>query len=354
VLLLTVRRDDPETGVVVALRDAESGSTFGLSSAQLGGVRYRILTGQTRYLLEVMLSGGNNQEPFVVCLETESGAVTCPGETASSPTTPVPPIQTDEVGAPPATVDPTGACLVRSASGVSINVRSGPGTGYSIVGNLPPNVSVPVLGRLPDNSWLQVNVGSVIGWVSASVVTLDGNCAGIAVVPPPAVPPTAIAPTSQFTPTYTLTPAPDSEAPTSAPSLTPTITNTPNPLLQITPVGRPDRGSVDLSAEPWSTPIINGVTYLDVRVINSGSDSIGAFTVTACLAGVIDASGFPTDYCQSQQVSSLGGNTGKIVTFAVPPGVSGQHGVVATADSGNVIVETNEANNSMSKTMDFH
>ncbi|MEO8395133.1 MAG: hypothetical protein ABI700_19205, partial [Chloroflexota bacterium] len=53
ILLLTVTLTDPATGAVIALRDADSDETLGLSSARLGGIRYRILTGQANYLLEV-------------------------------------------------------------------------------------------------------------------------------------------------------------------------------------------------------------------------------------------------------------------------------------------------------------
>ncbi len=43
--------------------------------------------------------------------------------------------------------------------------------------------------RLPDNSWVQVNVNGVIGWVSTTVVTLGGSCGGIPIVVPPTQPP---------------------------------------------------------------------------------------------------------------------------------------------------------------------
>jgi hypothetical protein len=49
VLLLSVHSDSPASSPVVTLKDADTGETLGLSSARLGGVRYRIPTGATNY-----------------------------------------------------------------------------------------------------------------------------------------------------------------------------------------------------------------------------------------------------------------------------------------------------------------
>ena len=65
-------------------------------------------------------------------------------------------------------------------------------------------MTAPVYGRLPDNSWFQVNVNGVIGWVSATVVTLGGNCAGVSIILPPTLPPRPTsAPTAMATATAT-------------------------------------------------------------------------------------------------------------------------------------------------------
>ncbi len=209
VLLLTVRSGSPNADPTVTLRDAETGELLALNSARLAGVRYRIGTGNVNnYLVEVSHSGVSTQETFSICLELENGTTPC-GSSASAPATPTPQIITVITATPTITVitatpmqpptashpviDPNGACMVASASGATINVRSGPGLSYNIVSHLSPTMTAPVYGRMPDNSWVQVNVNGVIGWMSTTVVVLGGNCSGVPVVIPPTLPPTPTA-----------------------------------------------------------------------------------------------------------------------------------------------------------------
>ncbi|MFN8561905.1 MAG: SH3 domain-containing protein [Anaerolineae bacterium] len=348
ILLLTVRADDPKTGVVVALRDADDGETFGLSNAQLGGVRYRILMGQTNYLLEVMYSGGGSEQSFVVCLETESESITCSSGADSATATPIPPVQTEEAAASPvptATINPNGTCMVSSAGGVSINVRSGPGTGYGIVGNLPPGSSAPVLGRLADNSWYQVNVGGVVGWVSASVVTTSGNCGGVPPVAAPAPPPTN-ASTSTQAPTLTLTP-------TSASSnLTPTVTNTPlatptsggtilPPTLPILePLDtRPDLqyrpGGIALRRDTQGVPVEPRHYDLWTYVQNRGLSDATAFVVRICM----------NTFCYDKIVAGVAVNQEAVVAVELSPEVMGDVVLQIAIDFHNDVDESSESNN---------
>ena len=156
--------------------------------------------------------------------------------------TPLPPIQTVEVSGATATfspvnIDPNGSCQVASAHGQSINVRSGPGTNFNIVTQLAPNMTGLVIGRLPDNSWFQANVGGVLGWVSATVVILGGNCAGVSVVNlPTAVPPT--------------------QAPTDQPTTQATAQPTDNPTAEPTSNGTPHRIFPPIAAVTLSSSIL--------------------------------------------------------------------------------------------------
>ncbi len=61
----------------------------------------------------------------------------------------------------------------------SLNLRSGPGTGYSVLGYGFRDESYPVGGTNPDGSWvlLGTNVGSA--WVSQNYVQLDGECSNL-------------------------------------------------------------------------------------------------------------------------------------------------------------------------------
>ena len=211
-----------------------------------------LATTPANYLVEITDSGSGTAEAFSICLATESGSIPCPGTNTTSliapqPTTiaelpsptAIPPVQTVEVSGPlptptfsPVVIDPNGSCQVASAHGQSINIRSGPGTNFNIVGQLAPNLSALVIGRLPDNSWFQVNAG-VLGWVSATVVIVGGNCSGVSVV----VLPTAVPPT--FTPTTQPT-TEASPTPSDTPTITPTSNGTPHrffPLTLIAPIG---------------------------------------------------------------------------------------------------------------------
>jgi uncharacterized protein YraI len=63
------------------------------------------------------------------------------------------------------------------------NVRSGPGTTYTIIDRLFEGDTVTANGRSDtSNSWLRVDVDGSEGWVSASVVTLNGDPTSLAVV----------------------------------------------------------------------------------------------------------------------------------------------------------------------------
>ncbi len=56
-----------------------------------------------------------------------------------------------------------------------LNVRSGPGGIYSIIGTLPGGVQMPVLARNRDASWWQVQSPFGIGWVTAEFVIPRGD-----------------------------------------------------------------------------------------------------------------------------------------------------------------------------------
>jgi uncharacterized protein YraI len=52
-----------------------------------------------------------------------------------------------------------------------VNLRSGPGTTFAVVGSLGPNQQLPIIGRNADASWWQVQTASGPAWVANSVVT---------------------------------------------------------------------------------------------------------------------------------------------------------------------------------------
>jgi uncharacterized protein YraI len=68
----------------------------------------------------------------------------------------------------------------------TVNVRSGPGTQFEIVGQLVENDTVPVLGRDSAASrWLYIQLpddAALLGWVAIFTVTVSGNLEALPVV----------------------------------------------------------------------------------------------------------------------------------------------------------------------------
>jgi uncharacterized protein YraI len=58
-----------------------------------------------------------------------------------------------------------------------VNVRSGPGTEYTILGKLRPESSLDITGRNDDSTWIRVNFNGQEGWVAASVSDVTGDLA---------------------------------------------------------------------------------------------------------------------------------------------------------------------------------
>jgi hypothetical protein len=136
--------------------------------------------------------------------------------TATSPPPPMTPtpISTETPSPVPpatATILPTATASPKPqiSAATTVNIRSGPGTNYPVVGKLPPGQLLPIIGKNEAGTWWQVPLPDAsTGWIAASVVNADGPF-DIPVVsaPPPPVPPTPIpdtpspAPQFQYEPT---------------------------------------------------------------------------------------------------------------------------------------------------------
>jgi uncharacterized protein YraI len=101
----------------------------------------------------------------------------------------------------PATVmpppPPSGAATATSID--YVNVRSGPGTNYTILAVAPPGATGEVTGKSSDGAWWQVKVPTQIaadglGWVSADWVVTQGTDSTPVVTAPPAPPPAPATP----------------------------------------------------------------------------------------------------------------------------------------------------------------
>jgi TolB protein len=120
--------------------------------------------------------------------------------------TPEPPTETPEP--PTATPEPEPA-EPQAVASRNMNVRGGPGTDYPVIASASAGDSFDISGKNQDGSWYQVCcfAEEQPGWVSASLVTVEGDAAAIemaANIPEP--PPTP-------TPAPTPTPGPTSAAP---------------------------------------------------------------------------------------------------------------------------------------------
>lgn len=115
---------------------------------------------------------------------------------------------TTEVAAPPteAPAEPTATPTPEAAVAVTtqgMNVRSGPGTNYQILGAAPANQQYVLKGKDPTGAWWQVDYNGRDGWLFAQLVTAN-NSSGVPVAQNiPAPPP----------PTNTPIPAPVQPAP---------------------------------------------------------------------------------------------------------------------------------------------
>jgi len=65
--------------------------------------------------------------------------------------------------------------------GTSVNLRSGPGTGYNVLAYGYQNETYPVGGTNPEQSWVVIGLPNGSAWVSKSLVKLDGGCNNLTV-----------------------------------------------------------------------------------------------------------------------------------------------------------------------------
>jgi len=66
---------------------------------------------------------------------------------------------------------------VVSITGRSLNVRSGPGTTFNVIGSLANGAQVQVVGKNEDGGWLQIKTATLTGeaWVFAPAVVIDNG-----------------------------------------------------------------------------------------------------------------------------------------------------------------------------------
>lgn len=217
--------------------------------------------------------------------------------------------------------DPT----CRALTNVGLNFRTGPGTNYNIITTFTSGTLLPVIGRLGNNSWYQVQSGSTRGWVSGNpqFVTLYGSlCSGVPVVAPPATP-TSNVPTTTPQPTATWTPVPTL---TPVPSATPSLPNLDAPSIGgprevVIPAGE-DSVTVEYGVTIRNRGGPVGVQFNNTIRVNPGGSLLDLGTI-----------------------GNLGGgesiSLSRELTFDTP----GTFTIVVTVDSDNDISEDSETDN---------
>jgi uncharacterized protein YraI len=86
-----------------------------------------------------------------------------PTETAAAASTPQP--------------STTSASCDATIAALAVNLRSGPGRGYSILGYGYLDQTFSVGGINPEGNWLLIGAGNASAWVARDGVSLNGNCA---------------------------------------------------------------------------------------------------------------------------------------------------------------------------------
>lgn len=129
---------------------------------------------------------------------------------------PEPDAADSEAPAPTEEPEPTATPAVAPQLSITSpsNIRSGPGTGYSIVGAANPGDQFDIVGKSPDNAWWQICcVGAAQGWVFGELAQAQ-NAESVQVAqnipePPPATnTPVPVPPTAVPAPAATEPPAP--------------------------------------------------------------------------------------------------------------------------------------------------
>ena len=231
------------------------------------------------------------------------------GDIASTPATRTLTVIASAQQTTPGPVVPGGCTATTTAN---LNLRTGPATNYPVIVVLQRGASLPIIGRVGDNSWWQVRTtDGIVGWVSAAYTDESGDCSAVPLAAPP--PPPNPAPTA-----------------TSVSSVSPTATG---PNLQVYAIDGPAQVIL-----PQGGGI--SVTFV-VTIRNVGGGAAGQFNVTFYPHGRADLSAPP----QEVAVAPMSAGATVTLTFQhlyVTPGI---YVVEVEADSARQVAESDEGDN---------
>lgn len=219
------------------------------------------------------------------------------------------------------TNDPT--CRARAKAG--LNMRQGPGVNFPVLLILNAGNTVPIIGRLGDNSWWQVRSGSTIGWVFADITDVFGSCGAVPIVLPPI--------------TITATFQPPTVPPTFTPSPTvivPTVTHTPTP-----PDLRIEAFDGDRELTLSGSGTVTGTYRLNVR--NTGGERSGPFDITYTLINLTTVQTEEPEFLP--EISNLRRDEVIALEFDIEFTAAGVYRIEIEADASGDVGESNENNN---------
>lgn len=183
-----------------------------------------------------------------------------PPDASTSTPAPLPP--TPEEGFLPTVPACDPQPMLRSL-GSGVNIRSGPGLDYEIVGRLQLQEVRPIVGRAADVEWWRtVLADGVVGWVADNVVDVSGYIGNVDIVPaPPLESGATVTPGTPWAPTprpECTPPATETSTPRPTPSATATASSTPEASATATEEGTEEADTV--AAEETATPIVAAAT----------------------------------------------------------------------------------------------
>ena len=171
-----------------------------------GGVGVTLTNGagQIAAILNSPLEGGAfnlpaSAETYQLELLNDLELVSAVYAVALNPSDAPAPVATPEVSATSAFTLPvlpvSGDCVLATLEAGEVNVRSFPTTDSEVITTISPANIYFVIGRIPDSSWYEIDLGQGAGWVAAFVTRRGGDCSNVQVsyTPPtatPEVPPT--------------------------------------------------------------------------------------------------------------------------------------------------------------------
>ena len=233
----------------------------------------------------------------------------------------------------PSSGDPTVTSLV------DLNVRTGPGTNYDIVGALPAGTSATIVGQSPDGFWWKISCPANVGsecWTSAGAnYSSASNASGVPVANVPPAP--THAPTYTYTPSSTVA-ATETYPPETATAIyltgTPTYTATPPDNATATNTYTPTPTEENGATATYTPTPTYTATPTEAAIAPFDNDSLQNPAVTLLLRPTGDR-----ELIYSDAISYEEGDQDDWVEFEVPGNNSGVHTIYITLQctlSGNV------------------